>query len=323
MNTYIFIPDTDKKAGLGHLFRCLKYSNFVKKPHKIIFLIKYGFKKKYLINRNLNKIKINYIFFKNLKNQLKILKEKNKNIITFLDSYNRDLQKSNFQNFSNKHVNILDFKMHYKSDYTIDHTFKRKAKYHYNYSTKIFLGVKNFPISNRLLFLKKEIILINFGSVNDELLIKKSLIFLKKLKLSRNFRIVIISRTLTKRNFDKIKIENKIIFHKFIKNIDEIYRKTFFSFGACGISLYDKCFYNIPSISKCLAKNQYFNFKNFSANGCILDFDRVTKMNVKENIKKNNFLKSILKTKQNIRLNFDYRKNKKNLAVMFKKINEN
>ena len=72
-----------------------------------------------------------------------------------------------------------------------------------------------------------------------------------------------------------------------------------------------------------MAKNQYFNFKNFLSNGCILDFDRVTKINVKENIKKNNFLKSILKTKQNIRLNFDYRKNKKNLAVMFKKINEN
>ena len=34
-------------------------------------------------------------------------------------------------------------------------------------------------------------------------------------------------------------------------------------------------------------------------------------MNVKENIKKNNFLKSILKTKQNIILNFDYKKIKK------------
>ena len=165
--------------------------------------------------------------------------------------------------------------------------------------------------------------MINFGSVNDELLIKKSLIFLLKLILNKNFKIVIISKSSLKKDFLNFNIKNKLVFHNFVKNIDEIYRKTFFSFGACGISLYERCFYNIPNVSKCLAKNQYFNFKNFKANGCILDFDKVTKMNVKENIKKNNFLKSILKTKQNIKLNFDYRKNKKNLAVMFKKINEN
>ena len=39
MKTFIFIPDTNKKAGLGHLYRCFKYSNFVNKKYKIIFLI--------------------------------------------------------------------------------------------------------------------------------------------------------------------------------------------------------------------------------------------------------------------------------------------
>ena len=37
MNTYIFIPDTNKKAGLGHLFRCLKYSCYLKNQLKFFF----------------------------------------------------------------------------------------------------------------------------------------------------------------------------------------------------------------------------------------------------------------------------------------------
>ena len=46
MNTYIFIPDTNKKAGLGHLFRCLKYSCYLKNQLKFFFLIKKKFNKK-------------------------------------------------------------------------------------------------------------------------------------------------------------------------------------------------------------------------------------------------------------------------------------
>ena len=124
MNTYIFIPDTDKKAGLGHFTRCLKYSNFIKKPHKIIFLIKKGFHKSNLIKKNFNKLKIKFIFFNKLDSTLHELKKKNKNIITFLDSYNYNLQRFNFKIFSKKHINILDYKMPFKSDFTIDHTFK-------------------------------------------------------------------------------------------------------------------------------------------------------------------------------------------------------
>ena len=118
-------------------------------------------------------------------------------------------------------------------------------------------------------------------------------------------------------------IKNKLVFHNFVKNIDEIYRKTFFSFGACGISLYERCFYNIPNVSKCLAKNQYFNFKNFKANGCILDFDKVTKLNIKQNNEIHQFFNSILKTKKILKNILIIGKNKKNLTAFFKKINEN
>ena len=320
MNTYIFIPDTNNKAGLGHLFRCLKYSNFIKKPNKIIFLIKKNLQKKNFFKKNINKIKINYIYFDNLKKILNLIKDKHKNIITFLDSYNLSLQNYNFRNFSKKHINILDFKMPFTSDYAIDHTFKREFEYHKN--NKINIGINFFPIFNRLSILKRTIILINFGSVKDKILIKKTLFFIKKLKLKKEFTIVIISKNFTKKDLAKIKLENKIIFYKFVNNIEELYRKVLFSFGACGISLYEKCFYNIPSVSKCLAKNQYFNFKNFSFNSCILDFDRVTRLNINDKNEKKKFFDNLFIVKKNIKKNFNYKNNNKNLTNFFKKINE-
>ena len=164
--------------------------------------------------------------------------------------------------------------------------------------------------------------MINFGSVNDKLLIHKSLNFLEKLKIDKIFKIIIISKNVSKTNFLNIELKNKIIFYEFVKDIDKIYQKTFFSFGACGMSVYDRCYYNIPSICKCLAKNQYFNFKNFLSNGCILDFDRVIKLKVNETNERRFFFKNLLKTKKNIYKNFDYRKNKKHLTTLFKKLNE-
>ena len=66
MKTFIFIPDTNKKAGLGHISRCFSYSNFVNKKFEIIFLVKKNFDKKYLIKKNFKNIKIRYIFFQTL-----------------------------------------------------------------------------------------------------------------------------------------------------------------------------------------------------------------------------------------------------------------
>jgi hypothetical protein len=89
MKVFIFIPDTNKSAGLGHLFRCYQYSNFVKSDYKIIFLIQKSFKKNYLKSRNARLKKINYIFFSDLKKILTTLKNKYEINCTFLDSYNK------------------------------------------------------------------------------------------------------------------------------------------------------------------------------------------------------------------------------------------
>ena len=62
MNTYIFIPDTNKNAGLGHYFRCFKYSNYIKQNLKIIFLINKNFNKKYLKKKTIIIIKLTIFF---------------------------------------------------------------------------------------------------------------------------------------------------------------------------------------------------------------------------------------------------------------------
>ena len=317
MKTFIFIPDTNKKAGLGHLFRCFKYSNFVNQKFKIIFLINKNFNKKYLIKKNINNKKIKYIYFSNLRVALNLIKKKYDYIVTFLDTYNSKIHNIKFKEFSRKHINILDFKTKCSSNHLIDHTFGRKYDYHSN--KKILIGVKNFPIYSKIKLKKRNLILINFGSIKDKYLIKKSLFFIKNLKLDKSYKIVIISNSFNKHDYNSVNLKNKIYHYKFVNNIEKIYKNTFFTIGACGISLYEKSFFNIPSISKCVAINQSYNFKNFLSQKCILDFDKVIKLPLQKSNYRDMFFKEIIKIENNLKKYFDYKKNKKNLQKLFDK----
>jgi spore coat polysaccharide biosynthesis predicted glycosyltransferase SpsG len=321
MKNFIFIPDTNKGAGLGHLFRCYQYSNFVNKDYKIIFLINKNFDPKYLIHKNERSIKISYIFFSDLKKTLGLLKKDNKKIYTFIDSYNKKLHSINFNVFSIKHIAILDFKIKNSADFILDHTFKREKNFHTITSmNKIFTGLNNFPIIKKLKLKKRNTILINFGSIKNKTLISKSLIFIKKLNLDSSYKIIIINKYFNKKDCYKLNMLNQVICYKFFKNIDSIYERLYFTIGACGISLYEKCFYHIPSISKCVAKNQYFNFVNFFSNNCILSFDQVMKIDLKNLENKKNILDKIHNVENNLKRCFDYNKNRKNLGLFFKKI---
>tara|TARA_B110000858_G_C17757867_1_gene453002 strand:- start:211 stop:1176 length:966 start_codon:yes stop_codon:yes gene_type:complete len=320
MKTFIFIPDTNKKAGLGHLYRCFKYSNFINQKYEIIFLINKNFDKTYLIKKNYQNIKIKYVFFSSITSTLNMLYLKYQNIITFLDTYNSKIRNINFKKFSKKHINILDYKVACKADFIIDHTFNRKIDYHkINIIKKISIGHQNFPVYKKVIFSDRKLILINFGSIKSKQLIRKSLLFLKSLNLNRSYKIIIIDNSFLMKNILDIKLKNKIIHYKFIMNIEEIYKKTFFTIGACGISLYERCFYNIPSISKCVAKNQNYNFKNFLMKKCILDFDKITKLPFHKSFNNDSFFKQINKVENNTKKYFDYKKNKKHLYNLFNK----
>ena len=174
MKAFIFIPDTQKKVGLGHLYRCLKYSAFISREYKIIFFIKHGIQKNYL-KKTLNGRKINYIFYENLKKKILNFKKKNfKKIFLFIDSYNKKIHNHNFNNIFNRKISVIDFKISNNSDILIDHTFMRQNKFHVKKKNqKIFVGHNYFPISKCEKKKKKNIVLINFGSINDKSLFKR------------------------------------------------------------------------------------------------------------------------------------------------------
>ncbi len=322
MKTYIFIPDTNIKAGFGHFYRCLKYSNFIKNKNKIIFLIKKNFTGKYQ-KKNLNGVKLRYIYFENLQSTLSKLDLVPRNTIIFLDTYNDKIRSINFKKFSNQHVNILDFRAKCKSDYILDHTFQRNKKFHNNNSI-VKVGANYFPISKTLSFFKKEIILINFGSVKSKKLIQSSLKFLDKIIIKNFYKIIILDKYFKKVDIPKLNMKNKIFIYKFSFNIEKIYAKTFFAFGACGISLYEKCYFQIPCISKSVATNQMTNFKNFYSKGCILDFDKVTNLEMKKyQFNNEKFNKELIFVKKNIKKYFNYLKNRSHLKKIFTKFDEN
>jgi spore coat polysaccharide biosynthesis predicted glycosyltransferase SpsG len=317
MKAFLFIPDFNKKSGLGHIYRCFKYSYFVKKNYKVFFLIKNKYKN-YVTKIKFTK-KIKFLFFSDLRSFIKQFATKYKHFSVFIDSYNFKIHNINFKKFSKKHIVVLDHKIKTAADIIINHTFGISKKFHDNLNkNKVSVGLKNFPIIKKLKKDKKNIILINFGSTNDILLIKKTLIFLTKLKLNKNFKIVIISKSFSIKNTNNLSIKNKIMLFKHTNNINRIYQKTIFSFGACGISLYEKSFFKIPTVAVCAANNQIYNFKNFYLRGCIMNFYKIIAEINK--IDKKIFFKEINKIKMKLNKYFIIKKNIQHINYIFESI---
>ena len=278
MKAYIFIPDTDKRAGLGHLKRCINLSLYVPKNNKVFILIKDTFPKRFL-----NKIKgrnIKFFIYKKLNEKFFFVFKKKFKLIAILDSYNKKLHNLPFKNIFFKKISIIDFKIKNNSQINIDHTFGRKKKFHkINKDQRIFLGHTFFPIN---LIRKKEkiknIILINFGTIKNKKLFERSIFFLKQLNLKASYKIVLINQYLNQKDLIKLRKiidKNQIIHIKYLNDLNKIYEKTLFSIGACGISLYERSFFHIPSIAKSIAKNQNYNYLNFSKKECILKFNKI------------------------------------------------
>jgi len=321
MKTFVFIPDTKQDAGLGHLYRCYQYCNFINKKDKIIFLINKKLNKKFLIKKNKKLKKIKYFFFNNLRHELKKIKLKYKSVYIFLDSYQRKIHRINFKLYSTKCIKILDFKLKSNSDFIIDHTYKRQKKFHINNkSSKIFVGHNFFPQYSLEKKLKRDVILINFGSVKNLNLIIKSLIIINNLNLKFIKKVIIINNFLKKTNIPNLEISKKIFIFKFTNNIEKFYKKSFFTIGACGISLYEKSFYNIPTIATSVAKNQYFNFKNFLSSKCILNLNKIFEYNLKIDANKNKLLKNLNNVELRLKKNFNHHKNKKTIKEFFNSI---
>lgn len=316
MKEFIFIPDTNKNSGLGHFFRCLSYSKFINSKNKITFFIKKNFNKKYLKKKS----NIKYCYYDVLNSINTYLKNcKSSSKIIIIDSYKKKIHNNNFNKKYKKKISILDFKMSSNSDLVIDHTFNRNKNFHKKIANqKILVGQNFFPFFVYPKKKKRNIILINFGSVKKDKLIKESLLFISKLKLSKNYKIVLINNMINSNFLKNLKpISRHKIYHKdFITNMNKIYEKTFFSIGACGISLYERSFFNIPSICISAANNQNYNYKNFYSKNCLLKYNDI----IYNDLDKKKFEVKISKVSRNLSIYFSPIRNNFNLKQLFKKI---
>ena len=123
-------------------------------------------------------------------------------------------------------------------------------------------------------------------------MINKSLEIIKKLNFDKE--IIIISNNFSNKLITKDYFSLNIKIIKSIDNLNDIYKKTFLSFGSCGISLYEKLFYKIPTISTPVAGNQMNNYKNFSNLNLIIKFNGVAKIDNGKIMKDLRFLKKNL-----------------------------
>ena len=135
------------------------------------------------------------------------------------------------------------------------------------------------------------------------------------MKLEKKYKVIVINKFITHKDTKKFK---NIYFVKFIKNIKNIYSQTFFSIGACGISLYEKCFYNIPTIALKVSDNQKFNFLNFKKTNNILNYNHIINS---QKHSKTKVLDMIIKVKKNLKKNFVLSVNRKKLNRLFMSIN--
>jgi len=185
-----------------------------------------------------------------------------------------------------------------KSDIIIDHTYNRKNLFYKREKSKginCFIGISFFPFKKILKKNKKKnIILINFGGVKDINLIIKSLKIIKKMDFKK--KILIISNYFSIKKIPKYCNNLNIKIVKFIENLDYIYAKTFLSFGASGISLYEKVSFEIPSITTFVARNQINNYRNFSKSNLIIKLNDSKKLNCNQLIKKIIMIKKNLNT---------------------------
>ena len=307
-----FIPDLDNKSGLGHYYRCLKFSEFFRKKYKIFILLKKNLKNTNIL---LNAKNNNIIFFDDLK--LTIKKFSNEGNFFFIDSYNS--KKINLVNKLTKNsISTADKLVSLNTKYLIDHTFLRNKKDHKKKNPKsiIYSNHLYFPFTSKKIKKKKKYIMINFGTYNSSKEILSVIDFIKRVKLDLKYKILIINKKFRLNLLKNYNLKNiNLISHT--SKLDKYYSETIFCFGACGISLYERSFYGIPSACKPIAKNQIYNYQNFLRKKTIIDLNSMISDNEFTLIKFKNICK---KTKKKLKIYFSSKEQKKEINKLIEDI---
>lgn len=254
----LFICSYNKISGKGHLTRCLNLADkFKKKGYEYYFL---------KLKEN---IKINGVKILNKKKVSKL----NNFEFTIIDNYHFKNTKIKELKLKTKLVYFDDFgNNNFLDPYAIINGSPNIKKSSYKNSenkTKLLLGLK-YQITNinKTYYTKKrKFMLLSFGFLDEKNLIPKFINWLDRIKFKKKILIVVSKKT---KNFKKIlTLEKKSSHIKILSNLDNldnIYKKCYFSIGAGGIMSFERIFYRIPSILVSTDGNQINNIDYIKKN---------------------------------------------------------
>tara|TARA_Y100001936_G_C16093939_1_gene689672 strand:+ start:11872 stop:12930 length:1059 start_codon:yes stop_codon:yes gene_type:complete len=315
MNVF-FRVDSSSLLGNGHLIRCINFANLLRlennklninfiiidyknEKKKLILdknfkihLIKHNNNYQHNISKDLNKIKWHKNYQKQNFTDVKEILLKFSNSILIVDHYALKYNwQKNIYKYCKKLIIFDDFAEN-KSfcDILINQNFHyeliNKYKKLVKKNTKIFIGPEyafleeNFYSYNYKIRNKIKHVLIYLGSFNNEKLYNLIINSVEKLDYHAKYTLIIDKKInikfKNKKNF-KIITKNKPM-HKILKNID-------ICIGACGISIWERFKFGIPSIVIVTSKNQLRDSINLHKIGAILNLGYFKSINSNKIIK--------------------------------------
>ncbi len=281
---FFFRINSDKKIGFGHLARCLKIANALKK--KCFFLVD-----KKSDNKFFNNINHNFISLYNTKkyqNQINDAKKINrvigkfKNVYLIVDDYRIGVKWHTY--FKEKNIKIIiiddllnrkfkcDMYLNFKLDNSVE--FKKKIKSYVNDDSIKLIGPRYSIIEKKLVKKNNNFfnVMINFGNSSDFKTISNQIIKIHKFleqKLPKLKMYLPIGDGAA--NFQKLmnyskKFNNvKIIFKKF--GISEYLNNVNLFIGSASTSIYEMSYLSTPSIFLICNKTQDYNISEIEKLG--------------------------------------------------------
>ena len=323
--------------GLGHLIRCLRIANIIKKRYQIYFVCD-NLSEKSEIRKYLNSYKIINIYTKNnffneKEDSKKFLSKFNqiKLDVVIVDDYRIGkiwhiaIKKKNsklivIDDLLNKKYHC-DYYINYKNDK--QKSLLWKAKKSCNKDAKLLIGNKYSLIGKNLIKKRKTNskinLLINFGNYYDFSQARTLLQNLVNKKKSDKFKVFlcigIFAKNysylvdLSKKNKDFTIIHKKIFIENLISKMD-------FYVGSCGNALYETSYLNIPSVFFSMSKNQENKISDLEQYGHYF----LLKKKYLNTLETSNLIKELIKNyRRIIKLNFSkkifLKKNGANLII--------
>ena len=288
MQEIIFRTNYGKNIGLGHLYRCLKLANELKKYYKIIFVIDRKSKiSDKIINFEIIELYKNS-FFKNQIQDAHLLKNKigDKNIrFLIIDDYrlNFNWEKIFFNNYQIvvfDDINKKKHKCHFiiDSKWTAENTEKRYKTLVPKTCTKL-LGPKYAMINKKLnKFVKKKNFLLYFGGSSNlskyENLILELCIINKS--LNNKIRIDLVIGPMAYNYNNIINYKKKFNFLNIIRNkfdLSMYLNRCKFAFSTSSSIIYELNYLNIPSCLFSTSENQKNETSNLEDLGFYLNIN--------------------------------------------------